>query len=172
MIQSTEKTKFAAIYMRFSNKKQTEYSIKNQYRGIKEYADAHGYEIVDKYIDRAKSGTNANRKGFDDLLKDLKNGKKWDAILIYHTSRLARNPSLAFSAHELANINETPIIFTNQPQCNGHDTATVLTRGIQFVIDENQSLTNSDFTHGTMSIKAKSGAFLGANLCSLWQHIY
>ena len=47
------KKKTAAIYMRFSSKKQTEYSIKNQYRGIKEYADANGYEITDIFIDRA-----------------------------------------------------------------------------------------------------------------------
>lgn len=161
MTQPTEKTKIAAIYMRFSNKKQTEYSIKNQYHNIKQYADSNGYSIVDIFIDRAKTGTNEKRKDFDELVKQLKSGKKWDAILVYHTSRLARRTSTSFGTHDFANLNETPIIFTSQPQCNGYDTATILTRGIQFVIDENQSLTNSDFTHGTMCIKAKSGAFLG-----------
>lgn len=155
------KKKTAALYMRFSSQKQTEYSIKNQYRGTKEYADANGYEITDIFIDRAKTGTNANRKGFADLVKELKSGKKWDAILVYHTTRLARNPTISFGTHELANLNQVPIIFTSQPQCNGYSTSTILTRGIQFLIDENQSLTNSDFTHDTMCLKAKGGCFLG-----------
>ena len=153
--------KKAAIYMRYSNSKQTEYSIKNQYEGIKEYADTNGYEITDVFIDRAKTGTNSKRKGYNDLVNELKAGKKWDVILIYHTSRLARKTTISFSSHDFANLNQVPIIFTSQPQCNGFSTATILTRGIQFLIDENQSLTNSDFTHDTMCIKAKGGHFLG-----------
>ena len=54
----------AVIYARYSSHSQTEQSIEGQIRVCKEYAERNGYTILNEYIDRAMTGTNANRPAF------------------------------------------------------------------------------------------------------------
>lgn len=46
----------AVIYARYSSDKQTEDSIEAQVRACREYAGAHGLNIVEIYADEAISG--------------------------------------------------------------------------------------------------------------------
>ena len=62
--------KTAVIYARYSSERQTEQSIEGQVRVCTEYAARHDIVIVDKYIDRAMTGTNDNRTDFQRMLED------------------------------------------------------------------------------------------------------
>ena len=78
------------IYARYSSNVQTEQSIEGQVRVITEYAERNGIEIVGSYIDRATTGTNDNRPGFQSMMKDSSK-KEWDCILVYKLDRFSRN---------------------------------------------------------------------------------
>jgi len=58
-----------AIYARFSSDKQSAASIHDQVRKCREYAQAHGWEILDGHIysDEAISGATAERAGLKRL---------------------------------------------------------------------------------------------------------
>lgn len=82
--------KRAAFYGRYSCSNQTEQSIEGQFHVSEQFADANDMEIVAKYIDRAQSGTNANRKEFQRMITDSEKGM-FDVVLVYKLDRFARN---------------------------------------------------------------------------------
>ncbi len=83
--------KTAVIYARYSSEKQTEQSIEGQLRVCNEFAAQNGIIIVDKYIDRATTGTNDNRAAFQKMLADADNKPAWDIVLVYALDRFGRN---------------------------------------------------------------------------------
>lgn len=82
--------KTAVIYARYSSDRQTEQSIEGQLRDCYEYAQRNDIVVVDKYIDRAMTGTNDNREDFQRMLKDS-DKKAWDYVLVYKLDRFSRN---------------------------------------------------------------------------------
>ena len=82
--------KTAVIYARYSSDRQTEQSIEGQLRDCYEYAQRNDIVVVDKYIDRAMTGTNDNREDFQQMLKDS-DKKAWDYVLVYKLDRFSRN---------------------------------------------------------------------------------
>lgn len=83
----------AVIYARYSSDKQTEDSIEAQVRACREYAGAHGLNIVEIYADEAISGKGsktAQRRQYQRLLRDCGKGL-FDTILIHKYDRIARN---------------------------------------------------------------------------------
>jgi DNA invertase Pin-like site-specific DNA recombinase len=81
--------------------KQQQYSIENQVAAIQEYADAHGFVIVETYADKARSGVVAKRRdALARLLADVSSGSaKYKAILVYDVSRWGRYPNGDEAAH-------------------------------------------------------------------------
>ena len=82
--------KTAVIYARYSSEKQTEQSIEGQLHICYDYAKRNDITVVNEYIDRAMTGTNDNRKAFQQMLKDS-NKKAWDYVLVYKLDRFSRN---------------------------------------------------------------------------------
>lgn len=82
--------KTAVIYARYSSDKQSEQSIEGQLRVCNDFAERNDYYIVDTYIDRAMTGTNDNRTGFQQMMKDS-NKKAWDCVIVYKLDRFSRN---------------------------------------------------------------------------------
>ena len=82
--------KKAVIYARYSSEKQTEQSIEGQLSVCYKYAQDKDYQVVDEYIDRATTGTNDNRAGFQQMLSDSAK-KEWQYVLVYKGDRFARN---------------------------------------------------------------------------------
>jgi site-specific DNA recombinase len=81
----------AVIYSRFSTENQKETSIDAQERACEEYAKKKGLEIVGRYADRAKSGTNAEkREQFQKMLSDSANGL-FSCVLVFSIDRFARD---------------------------------------------------------------------------------
>lgn len=80
----------AVIYARFSSSGQREESITGQLRDCKRYAENHGFEIINEYIDEAKTGTSDNRPSFQKMIKDSES-KRFNAIIVWKLDRFARN---------------------------------------------------------------------------------
>lgn len=92
----------AVIYARYSTENQKEQSIEAQKRACKEYAEKNALEIVGEYIDRAKSGTNTEkRNALQKMLEDSKSGK-FSKVIVFSLDRFSRNlRDYLNSVHEL-----------------------------------------------------------------------
>ncbi|MEB7816256.1 cassette chromosome recombinase CcrB [Mammaliicoccus sciuri] len=88
------KRKSIGLYVRVSTLAQDidGFSINAQIIQLKEYCSFQGYKVVDVYADRGISGKSMNRPELQRMLKDSKEGKL-DCVMVYKTSRLARNTS-------------------------------------------------------------------------------
>ena len=80
----------AAVYARYSSHSQGEQSIEGQLSEAKKYAAAHGYTIVQEYVDRAKTGRTDNRAEFQRMLKDTAK-KQFSVIILWKVDRFGRN---------------------------------------------------------------------------------
>jgi len=81
----------AAEYCRYSSSAQDDgYSIEAQQKAIANFAVSNDYDVQYSYIDRAKTGTNANRPEFQRMMKDAKAGM-FDVIIIHKIDRFSRN---------------------------------------------------------------------------------
>ena len=78
------------VYARYSSNNQREVSAEEQVRYCKEFIDRHGYIFVDEYVDKELTGTNANRKRFQDMLYDSQ-FHTFDIVVVYKNDRFARN---------------------------------------------------------------------------------
>lgn len=83
--------KNAVIYARYSSERQTEQSIEGQLHCCTEFAAKNDLNIVDTYIDRAMTGTNDQRTGFQQMLADCAKPVPWDIVLVYAIDRFGRD---------------------------------------------------------------------------------
>lgn len=79
-----------AIYVRVSTLEQAEegYSIEEQIDKLSKYCEAKDWTITKIYKDPGFSGSNLNRPGLNELIKDI---KKIDTVLVYKLDRLSRS---------------------------------------------------------------------------------
>lgn len=80
----------AVAYARYSSDNQSSESIDGQLRAIKRFAEANNITIIEEYIDRAKSATNANRPAFQKMLADSRQ-KYFDLVLVHKLDRFSRD---------------------------------------------------------------------------------
>lgn len=80
----------AVAYARFSSDNQRDESIDAQLRAIRKYAETNNIEIVREYIDRAKTGANADRESFQSMLTDSQYGN-FELVIVHKLDRFARN---------------------------------------------------------------------------------
>lgn len=105
----------AVIYARFSSYNQTERSIEGQIEDCMAYAERMGYNVIKSYIDRAKSGTEAeNRTDFQKMLSDSASGH-FDTVLVWKYDRFARNRYDSATAKNKLNKNGVHLISINEP---------------------------------------------------------
>lgn len=81
------------IYMRISTEdgelQQESMSIANQRFILTEYVHDHGWSVSMEYVDDGWTGTNFDRPGFQQLVKDIK-AKAIDCVIVKDLSRLGR----------------------------------------------------------------------------------
>ena len=65
-------------------------SIEQQSILLRQYAEEHGFEVVDEYADDGYSGTNFDRPEVQRMLDDAKSGRI-DTIIVKDLSRFGRN---------------------------------------------------------------------------------
>lgn len=80
----------AVIYARYSSHSQRDVSIEQQIRACRQFADRQGIRITKIYEDRALTGTNDKRPGFQQMIQDAKNGG-WNYVIVYTLDRFARD---------------------------------------------------------------------------------
>src|SRR6267154_2285879 len=83
-----------AVYARYSSEKQNSLTIEQQVRKCREYAERHGFAVLDAHIytDEAISGATDNRARLQRLLAAAtQKPRAFDVILVDDTSRLSRN---------------------------------------------------------------------------------
>ncbi len=82
--------KKGVIYARYSSDKQNEQSIAGQVDVCTKWAKNNDIDIINVYHDEALTGKTDRRPGFQQMIKDSKNGK-FDYIIVYKLDRFARN---------------------------------------------------------------------------------
>ena len=82
--------KKVAIYARYSSSKQREQSIEGQLRVCRAFCTTKNWDVVQVYIDRARSGRTDNRPEFQKMLQDAPK-QFFNVVLVYQLDRFARN---------------------------------------------------------------------------------
>ncbi len=80
----------AIAYYRFSSHSQNDASIDQQRELAHEWADAHGFKIVQEYEDAAISGTTDARPGFQQMLSEVAKIRP-HTLIMWKTDRLGRD---------------------------------------------------------------------------------
>lgn len=80
----------AVAYARFSSDKQQESSITVQLAEINRFCNSHNIELIYEYVDEAQTGTNSNRKSFQQMVNDAPL-KQFKFIIVHRMDRWARN---------------------------------------------------------------------------------
>lgn len=83
-------SKQAVIYARYSSHSQRDASIEQQVAACRRFADRQEIEIVAVYEDRAITGTNDRRPGFQKMIKDAER-HNWQYVIVYTLDRFARD---------------------------------------------------------------------------------
>ena len=81
------------LYARVSTDKQAqkELSIPAQIDAMKQYAKRNGWKIIGHFIDEGKSAKTTNRPELRRLIRQCKENKNIDVVLVHKIDRLARN---------------------------------------------------------------------------------
>lgn len=93
MAPRTAPTEYVAdgvIYARYSSHSQRDVSIEQQIRACRTFAERQGIRILEVYEDRALTGTNDKRPGFQQMIRDAKKGL-WSYVIVYTLDRFARD---------------------------------------------------------------------------------
>jgi len=82
----------AALYARVSTDEQRKESIDDQLRECRELCRRQGFDVIDAFWDRARSGNETNRCGYQRLLRAARR-RSYDVIVAHELSRLWRSES-------------------------------------------------------------------------------
>ncbi|GLI56421.1 recombinase RecD [Propionigenium maris DSM 9537] len=77
-------------YARYSSENQKNESIDFQLRAINDYAKSHNIEVVETYIDRAKSATTDKRPDFQRMIRESEKGE-FEVLLLFRLDRFSRD---------------------------------------------------------------------------------
>lgn len=98
-----------AIYIRVSTKRQVEegVSLSAQRERLEKMCETNGYIIYKVYADEGKSGKDTNRPAFQEMMKDMREGK-FDKILVMKLDRISRS------------VIDLEIMIKEMQECNVH----------------------------------------------------
>jgi len=153
--------KRGAVYIRESTREQDKgFSPEKQKDAIREYAAKNGIKIVAMYKD-LMSGKTAARPQFQQMLTDAE-AKQFDVVMVYHTSRFARNRVDASSLKKHLRKIGVDFVSVSQPTF-GDPTRpeSQLSEGMQELFDEHQSNVISFWVRSGLQQKRKEGYALG-----------
>lgn len=80
----------AIVYARYSSAAQRDVSIEQQLEEAERYCKARGYHIIQRYVDRAITGTTDNRPEFQLMLTEVERLRP-GYLIIWKTDRLSRD---------------------------------------------------------------------------------
>ena len=108
-----------ALYLR-SSKDRTDVSIDAQRRELQTLAKTRGLTLAEEFSDAVESGKDANRPGFQALIRQIGNkSRPWSIVLMVDTSRLARNQYIAHSFMHECRKRGIEVVFAKTPELDG-----------------------------------------------------
>jgi site-specific DNA recombinase len=156
--------KRGAAYIRESSEEQGEgFSPGAQRKKIYEWAEENGIEIVEEYCDLHSAWRKSDaRPEFQRLMSDAAKGL-FDVVLVFHTSRFARNQSEARRYKQLLRERlGIQVISVNQPFGEDHtEPSSFLAESINEMFDEYYSVSLSFWTRSGLHEKARQGHLVG-----------
>jgi site-specific DNA recombinase len=156
--------KRAVAYLRESTEDQAEgFSLEAQRQGIERAARDQGYRLVHEYVDLRSGWRNAEqRPAFQRLMADAASAR-FEAVIVYHSSRFARNQLLSRRYKALLRENGIALISASQPSVGDDpsDPTVFLYEGFQEMFDEYYSVNQSFWTRTGLREKARQGHLIG-----------
>jgi len=150
--------KTAAAYIRVSTESQTEYSPDSQLKLIKDYAGKHKLILSEIYSDEGISGRKADKRpSFKRMIADALK-KNFDTILIYNTSRFARNHEESIVYRNMLKREGIEVISITQPSVDYK--TDILMNALYAVMDERYSIELSENVKRGMKEKASRGIYI------------
>lgn len=150
----------AVIYARYSSHSQTEQSIEGQLKVCYEYAKQNGLTVVREYIDRAKTGTNANRAEFQQMIADSAQ-HTFERVIVYQLDRFARDRYDSASNKNKLKKNGVKVVSAKE-QIND-DPSGILIESVLEGMAEYYSAELSQKIHRGMDINAEKCLSNGSN---------
>lgn len=151
------------LYLRVSTTRQAQHdvSIPDQRQQGEAWCAAHGYELVDTFVDAGVSATSDRRPEFQRLIEAAnRRPAPFDVILVHSFSRFFRDHfELEFHIRKLARNGVKLISIT---QAVGDDPMHVMMRRVMTLFDEYQSRENGKHTLRAMKENARQGFWNGA----------
>ena len=123
------------VYARYSSNNQREVSAEEQVRYCREFIDRHGYIFVDEYVDKELSGTNANRKRFQDMLFDSQ-FHTFDIVVVYKNDRFARNTYDKTVSKQILKRNGVVINYVKEEILNSDGPEAIIYEGLSDAMAE------------------------------------
>ena len=152
------KLKIGVGYIRESTEEQDKgFSPENQKRTIEEYANKNGIKITDWYKDLV-SGTQAlKRDDFQRMIGDAML-RKFEVILVFHTSRFARNVQEARQYKDLLRKKQgIEVVFVTQHFGDFNSPSGFLNEGVNELFDEYYSKQLSFWVRSNLMEKRRQG---------------
>jgi len=153
----------AALYLRVSTARQAEHdvSIPDQHRQGEGWCAAHGYELIETFVDAGVSATSDRRPEFQRLIEAAsEQPAPFDIILVHSFSRFFRDHfELEFHIRKLARNGVKLISITQEV---GDDPMQVMMRRVMTLFDEYQSRENGKHTLRAMKENARQGFWNGS----------
>lgn len=158
LIPSERDIQNAAIYLRVSTGRQAEsaLSIPDQRLQVRRFCEAHGWTVVEEFVDAGLSGTDENRPAFQRLLEIATcEGSPFDVVVVHSFSRFARDHfKLEFEVRRLRRHGVRLISITQELD---DDPMGEMVRQVFAVFDEYQSKENGKHTLRAMQENARQG---------------
>ena len=157
--------KRGAAYIRESSEEQGEgFSPGAQRRKIHEWAQENGIEIVEEYCDLHSAWRKSDaRPEFQRLMADAAKGN-FDVVLVFHTSRFARNQSESRRYKQLLRERlNIQVISVSQPLGDDpSEPSSFLAESINEMFDEYYSVALSFWVRHGLTEKAREGHLVGS----------
>ena len=151
----------AAAYARYSTDKQTENSIEYQLAEIRRYCAAHEIPVTATFTDEGRSGTNADRPGFQAMVAAAK-AHAIDAVVVYDISRGSRDVGDWFAFRkDMMRLGVTVISATGQKIGDLTNSQDFLLELLTVGMGQVEVLNTRQKSLDGVAVKAKQGAFLG-----------
>jgi site-specific DNA recombinase len=156
--------KRGAAYIRESSEEQGEgFSPGAQRKKIYDWAKDNGIEIVEEYCDLHSAWRKSDaRPEFQRLMSDAANGK-FDIVLVFHSSRFARNQAQA--RHYKGLLRDTlgiKVVSVTQPVGDDPtEPSTFIAESINDMFDEYYSVSLSFWVRNGLAEKARQGYLVG-----------
>ncbi len=158
-----EQTRRAAAYIRESTEEQGRgYSPDGQRQAVARYAAEHGMTLIEEYLD-FETGRHADKRpGFQRLIEDAME-HRFDVVLVFHTSRFARNTVEAKRYKKLLRSQlGIDVISVTQPLgTDANDPASFLSESVHEIFGEYYSVSLSFWTKMGLREKARQGLLTG-----------